>query len=421
MQSSEIKRLECGDSQPVSTMPLRPHWRGLSKAAVIITRDRNAEKRHNGYRHFDSGIVPRENMQVSRLYRIRILLFGYVIASSAWYLHDAGLALVILLAVWAMHGVAFIAAGRQSTRQQSAALTGMTQRNIRTLDFYLRETRNIACANPNPETGQEMGDRPLGSSTPAHYLRKLMVDTHIPEGLQGETLLDIGCSAGLISAVYTKKNYRLFLMDPDRSGLAAARVRSGGIPLVGSVETLPFNASAFSKIAMLEVIEHLDEPAAALEGIRRILGPGGRFYLTTPNRSGVVLSDLLNPLIVFGKISDARFDTRLIPRSVAWMDAGGDLAYPHTDYLRDEILELLASAGFSVRAVTTFYFLPGLHRVFCRIYPAAKERHYTAVMGPVERVLRRVPIIADLGSNWWIESERHQAARSSPLPDAPRK
>ncbi len=35
---------------------------------------------------------------------------------------------------------------------------------------------------------------------------------------------------------------------------------------------------------MIEVLEHLSDPAETLKEIRRVLKPGGSLYLTTPNR-----------------------------------------------------------------------------------------------------------------------------------------
>jgi len=51
----------------------------------------------------------------------------------------------------------------------------------------------------------------------------------------------------------------------------------------------PLPDSAFDAVLLTEVLEHLREyPARSLQEIRRILRPGGRLYLTTPNAAYVV-------------------------------------------------------------------------------------------------------------------------------------
>jgi glycosyltransferase involved in cell wall biosynthesis len=64
----------------------------------------------------------------------------------------------------------------------------------------------------------------------------------------------------------------------------ARRIRSRGFPVVvARAEELPFRPGAFELVTFLEVIEHTESPARSLEEIQRILAPGGRLALTTPN------------------------------------------------------------------------------------------------------------------------------------------
>jgi glycosyltransferase involved in cell wall biosynthesis/SAM-dependent methyltransferase len=68
------------------------------------------------------------------------------------------------------------------------------------------------------------------------------------------------------------------------SAIRAARIRARGFPVVvARAEQLPFRAGAFELVTFLEVIEHTESPALSLDEIRRVLAPGGRLALTTPN------------------------------------------------------------------------------------------------------------------------------------------
>ncbi len=68
-------------------------------------------------------------------------------------------------------------------------------------------------------------------------------------------------------------------------------------PFNMNYEPLPFSDNIFDAVLFLHVIEHLDKPYFALSEIRRILRPGGKLILTTPNQA-----NLLNRVkLLFGK------------------------------------------------------------------------------------------------------------------------
>ncbi len=81
--------------------------------------------------------------------------------------------------------------------------------------------------------------------------------------------------------------------------LAALRSARATAPvLAGDAARLPFADATFGAAVCTEVLEHVDEPAAALAELARVLRPGAIAFVTTPNYSnpvGVhkVLSDRL--------------------------------------------------------------------------------------------------------------------------------
>jgi ubiquinone/menaquinone biosynthesis C-methylase UbiE len=52
---------------------------------------------------------------------------------------------------------------------------------------------------------------------------------------------------------------------------------------LGSLSEMPFESGRFDLIVCEYVVEHLDDPAAALREMRRVLKPGGRILILTPN------------------------------------------------------------------------------------------------------------------------------------------
>ena len=56
--------------------------------------------------------------------------------------------------------------------------------------------------------------------------------------------------------------------------------------LVASMQQIPVHDAAFDTIISCETIEHVPHPQQAIHELRRVLRPGGRLFLTTPNYLG---------------------------------------------------------------------------------------------------------------------------------------
>jgi len=110
---------------------------------------------------------------------------------------------------------------------------------------------------------------------------------------RGDRLLDLGCGTGYGTAELaeaTPPERAVFGLDRVRPAATSRRPKAnflradlGGIPLADA---------SFSTIVSFQVIEHLEDPGPYLAAIARLLAPGGRAYLTTPN---VLTSDGVNP------------------------------------------------------------------------------------------------------------------------------
>jgi SAM-dependent methyltransferase len=67
--------------------------------------------------------------------------------------------------------------------------------------------------------------------------------------------------------------------------------RSGAVPhdlvfFLADALRLPFRAASFGTILSLNLLHVLSEPSVLLEGLRRVLAPGGTFFLTTLVKGG---------------------------------------------------------------------------------------------------------------------------------------
>jgi len=96
-------------------------------------------------------------------------------------------------------------------------------------------------------------------------------------------VLEIGCGDGALwkqNRDRTPATWRVTLADLSPGMLAATREL--GFPCVQTdAARLPFADRSFHAVVANHMLYHVDERAAALAGIRRVLKPGGRLYATT--------------------------------------------------------------------------------------------------------------------------------------------
>jgi len=159
--------------------------------------------------------------------------------------------------------------------------------------------------------------------------------------LVGKKVADVGCGAGLLAEPLARLGAEVTGLDPAPENIAAARIHAEGQGLaidyrVGSVEAL---TGPYDLVTSLEVIEHVREPRAFVQGLADALAPDGLLIVSTPNRTAT--SRLL--MIVLGE------GTGRIPRGTHDWDK---FLTP------DELCALLADAGLEVTDRTGLGWTP---------------------------------------------------------------
>jgi 2-polyprenyl-3-methyl-5-hydroxy-6-metoxy-1,4-benzoquinol methylase len=103
------------------------------------------------------------------------------------------------------------------------------------------------------------------------------------DDLQPGKLFDAGCGDGSFLQAMKRQGWRGGGMDFDAAAVAAGKERYGLDLLVGDFVTAELDEHDFDAVTMSHVIEHVPDPIAAMSKCRKLLRPGGRLVITTPN------------------------------------------------------------------------------------------------------------------------------------------
>jgi len=120
--------------------------------------------------------------------------------------------------------------------------------------------------------------------------------------LKGLDVLDVGCGGGLLSESLARMGANTLGIDASESNIAVASVHSSADPnfssgskassgqgslsyLHSSAETLLPLPKRYDVVCSMEVLEHVDNPAAFLSTCAELLKPGGHLFLSTISRT----------------------------------------------------------------------------------------------------------------------------------------
>lgn len=106
-------------------------------------------------------------------------------------------------------------------------------------------------------------------------------------------VVEVGSGSGMASRClhHLPGNALAVGVDVDLPALRTANETSIRVNYVAASADggLPFRTGSVDSVVASEVYEHLQHPAGFLDEVRRILKPGGRLVLTTPNTQSLVL------------------------------------------------------------------------------------------------------------------------------------
>jgi SAM-dependent methyltransferase len=129
--------------------------------------------------------------------------------------------------------------------------------------------------------------------TPWHRL--LFAHLDVGRDVTGRRVLEIACGrGGLACRLATHRPAQLIAADFSVTALAKGREFAESLGLlqigwsVSDLHALPMRDASVDTVISCESIEHLERPRTACSELARILRPGGRLFLTTPNYLGLL-------------------------------------------------------------------------------------------------------------------------------------
>lgn len=157
---------------------------------------------------------------------------------------------------------------------------------------YGRIVRCLECAmvytNPRPTAATlaagygECVDPDYLEESASRSINAFMSLRTITKFKRGGRLVEFGCNIGYFLNA-ARVDFSVVGVEPSAWACRQARERFKLEVVEGSFADAPLEAGAFDAAAMIDVIEHLTDPAAALRRARGLLKPGGVVYLVTPD------------------------------------------------------------------------------------------------------------------------------------------
>ncbi len=104
----------------------------------------------------------------------------------------------------------------------------------------------------------------------------------LAEETSGSGILDVGCGVGQVVKALRNNGFDAQGVDVSEPNIRKATEHVGHCTLYDG-KRLPFEDNTFQSVGAFNVLEHVDEPEAFIRELIRVLKPGGRLVISSPN------------------------------------------------------------------------------------------------------------------------------------------
>ena len=189
---------------------------------------------------------------------------------------------------------------------------------------------------------------PQSEFKPLHEINPLRLD-YINErcdGLDGKTVIDVGCGGGILAESMVTKGATVTGIDMGEAPLKVAKLH--GLECGINVEYQQTTAEAmaeqhpnqFDVVTCMEMLEHVPDPSSVIASCAQLVKPGGTVFFSTINR---------NPKSYLFAIVGAEYLLRLLPKGT----------HDYAKFIRPSEMESWARhAGLKMRNLTGMTYNP---------------------------------------------------------------
>ncbi len=182
-------------------------------------------------------------------------------------------------------------------------------------------------------------------------------------------LFDVGGGNGYVSIGLERAGFSTVLVEPGRIGAENARRRGVSNVICATVESAGFEPHSLDAVGLFDVLEHIQNDAAFLASLHRLMSPAGRIYLTVP---------------AFQRL---------------W-SSEDEFAGHHRRYTKKTLADVLNGAGFEIEYLTYFFWFLPLPVLMLRTIPSwfgvrhepslrSARREHAARNRPIDRLVGR--------------------------------
>jgi SAM-dependent methyltransferase len=146
------------------------------------------------------------------------------------------------------------------------------------IEFYKKNRRYAEILRDSDHRRFQSLPRFCSSKSFHHKYERTLRHAESPRSV----ILDVGCGVGQVVHSLFAAGFQAHGVEVSEANIALAREQPGHFHLYDG-HTLPFPDRAVDVIGAFNVLEHVEQPVALLDEMSRVLRPGGRIVISSPN------------------------------------------------------------------------------------------------------------------------------------------